>query len=167
MEAKEKREAAVKENRTEALLTTNLNRLEMKKITIKKALIATDIGDENTKLTAFEIEGPEEMDASDGYHTFTELYDHRIELFIALGRKIVDYGNHRAAADVWRSKKHSDGTMFDGWFVMGIGFIAGEQITYHLPTSRWEDTGFCKTLEAAPEWDGHTPQDVIERLKSL
>ena len=37
-----------------------------------------------------------------------------------------------------------------------------KQITYHLPLSKWEETGFAETLEKAPEFDGHTPDDVLE-----
>lgn len=117
---------------------------------------------------------------SDGYHTFAELYDHRITLFIALCKSRVainhcykcdrevecsaeDYG----VVDVWRSKVHSDGTSFDGWFIMGIGQNKRAQITYHIPLSRWEETNFAETLVRAPEWDGHTSADVLERLKKL
>ena len=32
---------------------------------------------------------------------------------------------------------------------------------------RWEETNFAKTLDKAPEFDGHTPADVLERIKSL
>lgn len=119
-----------------------------------------------------EAEGPEEMDASDGYHTFNELYDHRITLYITLCRHkhdllaIENPGKHL----VWRSKRHSDGELCFGTgtqFVLGIGTEKGKQITYHIPVERWEETEFAETLEKAPEWDGHTPADVIERLKQL
>lgn len=104
---------------------------------------------------------PDRGNISDGYHTFNELYDHRITLFIALCRKIRD-------ADTWRSRLHSDGTMFEGQFVMGIFDFPGGQITYHLPLSRWDETEFvAETLDYAPKWDGHSPSDVIERLKRL
>ena len=73
------------------------------------------------------------------------------------------YGN----SSVWRSKTNGDGTIWDGWFVMGIGKDAGKQITYHLPLSRWEETDFANTLDQAPEFDGHSSQDVLERLKQL
>jgi len=48
---------------------------------------------------------------SDGYHTFKELYDHRITLFIALCRKLSCLEKASNCADdyydVWRSKKNS------------------------------------------------------------
>lgn len=99
---------------------------------------------------------------SDGYHTFGELYDHRIQLFITLCSLLDE--EH----EVWRSKVHSDGTSLDGWFLLGIESKGGKQITYHLPISRWEECErFAYTYEVAPEFDGHTSADVLERLKSL
>lgn len=50
---------------------------------------------------------------------------------------------------------------------MGINKDKGEQITYHLPIKYWEECSFAPILEKAPEWDGHTPADVLNRLKSL
>ena len=105
---------------------------------------------------------------SDGYHTFNELYDHRITLYIALCKAIhLSCENNGFNNIVWRSKKHSDGSMMDGWFIMGIGKKAGEQVTYHLPLDRWKETDFAETLDKAPEYDGHTPADTLERLKKL
>lgn len=99
-----------------------------------------------------------DIEISDGYHTFTELYNHRIALWIALCR---------AHGDAWRSKVHSDGTAIDGWFILGLDGRRGKQITYHLPISRWGETDFACTLGKAPEWDGHTNADVLERLQAL
>lgn len=111
---------------------------------------------------------------SDGYHTFDELYEHRITLFIALCKKIQDFRYHGDQRNqlgdekiVWKSYHHSDGSNFEGWFVLGIGREKGKQITYHLPTSKWEECDFAEMLDFAPEFDGHTSADVIERLKNL
>jgi len=103
---------------------------------------------------------------SDGYHTFDELYDHRITLWIALCRKMAEI-HHRSDDVVWRSKLHSDGSSFDGWFVLGLLYDKGEQMTYHLPLSRWEQTDFAKELERAPEYDGHSSADVLKRIAAL
>jgi hypothetical protein len=102
---------------------------------------------------------------SDGYHSFGELYAHRIALFIALC-KVVHY-NSRYEFPVWKSKSHSDRTKIDGWFIMGIGFKKGDQISYHIPMSEWEKCWFAKEYEAAPDWDGHTSDDVLKRLMLL
>lgn len=91
---------------------------------------------------------------SDGYHTFSELYDHRIALFIALCHN---------RTDAWKSVMHSDESIMAGWFIAGIGREQGEQITYHLPLSLW-DTLHCEVLTKAPKYDGHSPSDVVKRL---
>ncbi len=137
----------------------------MKKITVTNANDATDTGDNaDQNLLKFEIEGPDSMEASDGYHTFSELYDHRITLYIALCRILARDAGYNG---IWRSKLHSDGTKFEGWFVLGIGWEVGKQITYHLPLARWPETEFALDLHNAPDFDGHTPADVLERLKNL
>lgn len=117
----------------------------------------------NTILIA---EGLDEMVVSDGYHTMDELYDHRQLLYIALCKTMTTH-DELCAIPVWRSKSHSDGTMFEGMFILGIGEEPGKQITYHLPLSLWDQTSFAKNYETAPEWDGHTPEDVLNRLMTL
>lgn len=110
---------------------------------------------------------------SDGYHTFKELYDHRIELYITLCRLYLELirksgeGEADYYKPVWRSRFHSDETHWDGWFLLGIEQEKGKQITYHLPASEWENCSFAYTLDKAPEFDGHGSYDVINRLKSL
>lgn len=105
----------------------------------------------------------ETMEVSDGYHTIDELYDHRITLFIALCASM----RLHTDAEIWRSKEHSDGSSFDGWYILGIGSEKGKQITYHIPIGRWDESSFAITRDRAPEWDGHSPADVLTRLKSL
>lgn len=101
-------------------------------------------------------------ETSDGYHTFNELYAHRIALFLAFCAQAATHWPEL----VWRSKLHSDGSSYDGWFVLGIGIERGEQITYHLPMSEWEAAAdFSVERERAPEFDGHTAADVLDRLK--
>jgi hypothetical protein len=109
----------------------------------------------------------EVVDMSDGYHTFTELYDHRIALFIALSRFFIQGKTFNDARNVWKSRKHFDGSEYEGWFIMGIGKERGAQISYHLPMSKWDAVGFAEELDRAPEWDGHTSSDVVERLNRL
>lgn len=111
---------------------------------------------------------------SDGYHTFKELYDHRIRLWIELCKaKSEQFQNKGGVMDfencpVWITTVHSDGSSWDGWFVLGVGKEKGQQITYYLPNSYWNECSrFATILEKAPEFDGHTSADVLERLKEL
>jgi hypothetical protein len=109
----------------------------------------------------------EDIQISDGYHTFDELYDHRITLFVALCR-CLRADAEQEHLDVYRSKLHHDGSALDGWYLLGLlNMNTGEQITYHLPLDRWDETNFARTMDRAHEWDGHTPQDVLARLAKL
>lgn len=98
---------------------------------------------------------------SDGYHTFDELYEHRCVLFLHLLKAL-----HRISNDGWWSRKHHDGTEFPGWVIAGA-FLGEEDkaITYHLP-EKWIPTlmKYAINIEPAPEWDGHTSADVLNRL---
>ena len=105
---------------------------------------------------------------SDGYHNFFELYEHRITLFITLAKfSYTNWLRNDETLPAWRTKSHSDGSVWEGWFILGLGTEPGEQITYHLPMSKWDECSFAATFEKAPEWDGHTSADVLERLKKL
>lgn len=93
---------------------------------------------------------------SDGFHTFAELYEHRHALFLALANSGL---LHRA----WRSKLHDDGTMHDGYFIAGIDLPTGT-VSYHLPCLTGTPSAVHPDPGPRPAWDGHTPEDVIERL---
>lgn len=117
-----------------------------------------------------EVMGFDKKMISDGYHTFGELYAHRYALFIALCKALNTYPQYTSAitlVSVWRSKLHDDGTMFNDSFIMGFNFVDVAPITYHLPMRLWALTDFLDTLEKAPPWDGHTSNDVLERLTLL
>lgn len=102
-----------------------------------------------------QLEKPITGETSDGYHTFSELYEHRHALFIVLQ-------GHRES---WMSKKHHDGSEMDGWFIAGLELPTGT-ITYHLPMRLWDTCvkNGAEVMENAPEWDGHTSKDVVNRL---
>lgn len=96
---------------------------------------------------------------SDGYHTFEELYEHRIRLWIALCKE--------NTINSWATKRHSDGSVWKGWFLMGMFSEDGKQMTYHLPNKFWKEIPSTIKIIQAPEYDGHTPNDVLKRLKKL
>src|SRR5688572_12683211 len=104
---------------------------------------------------------------SDGYHTFGELYQHRTLIYISLCRAIEYLNAIREEIPVWKTTTHSDGSSYEGWFLLGIYKEKGKQITYHLENSYWDMCNFAETLDKAPEWDGHNSNDVLNRLKLL
>jgi len=98
---------------------------------------------------------------SDGYHTFDELYEHRCLLFCLYLSTCIEWGVP------WKSRLHPDGSKFDGWFIAGINLgrypAKASVISYHLPDRLW-DVCPAYAIERAPAFDGHTSQDVLERI---
>ena len=94
---------------------------------------------------------------SDGSHTFGELYKHRCYLFAC----ICNQNKHIA----WKSKKHIDGSMYEGYFIVGINTPTGVA-TYHYSMEYW-DLFHIKEIPHSPEYDGYTPDDVLDRLLGL
>jgi len=97
---------------------------------------------------------------SDGNHTFDELYHHRAVLFSIICNTF-PYSIH-----AWKSKKHHDGDMYADMFIVGIDTPKG-QATYHYDIYPYWDLFKVKELEFAPEWDGHTSEEAIERMYSV
>lgn len=112
----------------------------------------------NTRLADLIEPEPITGETSDGYHTFNELYDHRAKLFSVIIATFPD--------KAWKSKKHNDGTMFDDMFIVGIETPEG-QATYHYDIDPYWNIFKCREVEKAPEWDGHTPEQAIERILKL
>lgn len=99
---------------------------------------------------------------SDGYHTFDELYSHRMFLFAAL----LQLAQKQSKTEVitFKSKLHDDGTMFPNYFIVGVKTPEG-YFTYHYHEDHWDLFDVIE-VEKAPEWDGHKSDDVV-RLLSL
>ena len=95
-------------------------------------------------------------DISDKWHTFGDLYYHRMILTYMVLK------NYPSLS--WKSKQHHDGTMFDDSFIVGIDTAKG-QYSYHYDLKYW-DLFDIKELDKAPVYDGHKPED-IGRLLSL
>lgn len=127
-------------------------------------LINSLIIQSNTNKTSTEELNFDANQISDGYHTFGELYEHRVELYIMLCRLLANPHLFNTVAAVWRSVTHSDGTLFEGWFLLGVNKTPGFQITYHVPMKKWDSCSFAETLAKAPEFDKHSSKDVLERL---
>ena len=100
---------------------------------------------------------PNEGKVSDGYHTFDELYEFRRAYNAALV-------NTHAYPSI-KSHRHSNGELCygGGWFIVQMQLPTG-QISNHYEDKYWDEFD-CEERECADPWDGHTENDVIERLK--
>lgn len=97
---------------------------------------------------------------SDGYHTFKELYEFRKLLNAQLFNEWSVQGKY----SVHKSYRHGDGELAfgGGWFIVMATLPTG-QISFHYENKDW-DLFNCEIREKANVWDGHTPQDVLNRL---
>lgn len=120
---------------------------------------------------------------SDKWHTFEDLYNHRMAFNIALCNaiSIIDkkeveefqsnFGHidfHEPRTYCYKSWKHHDNEndpMFEGSFIVVIESTQG-QISYHYQAEHW-DKFKIEEREEANKYDGHTPEDTIKRLISL
>jgi hypothetical protein len=125
-----------------------------------------------------------ENNISDGYHTFGELYEFRklynAALFNEWGnpntiRKHLDPSSFDGVGsvtgikyDVHKSMRHNDGELCfgGGWFIV-VAILPGGQISNHYKMEDWDLFKVPETVIAKYEFDGHTPQDVLERLKQI
>jgi hypothetical protein len=90
-------------------------------------------------------------------HTLVELYDHRRALSRALMLLRPEVS--------WRSRAHhpTDEAIDVDRFVVGMDLPTG-QITYHYRLEDWSDFDGVVERDHAPKWDGHSREDVVERL---
>ena len=131
-------------------------------------------------------------EVSDGYHTFNELYEFRKvynaalfnEWAIAYNKSVKGYEgtdknklhpeiqlflkNLKPKYNVHKSWKHFDGELCfgGGWFIV-VAILPTGQISNHYEAKDWDLFKIPETKKALFEFDGHTPQDVIKRLKAL
>ena len=99
-------------------------------------------------------------DASDGHHTFDELYDYRM-----LYNAHAAAGWLAAGVPVVKSWHHADGDLCfgGGWFIVTATLPTG-QVSNHYRAEHW-DLFAVPAVELPPEYDGHTPADAAERLR--
>ena len=97
---------------------------------------------------------------SDGYHTFKELYEFRKVYNAVLFNEWFNQGKY----SVHKSMKHSDGEKCfgGGWFIVVATLPTGD-ISNHYENKDWNLFN-CEVRPRAKEWDGHTSQDVVNRL---
>lgn len=97
-------------------------------------------------------------EVSDGYHTFKELYLHRILLFIALCNLQPDQCH--------KTHKNFEKQEWPGWFILVLHHPIAGQISYHIPDKYWDNVR-CKSVEWNFTYDGHNSSDVLDRLLKM
>ena len=100
------------------------------------------------------------LNVSDGYHTFEELYEFRM-LYNAAFFKHLFYSNF----PVHKSFRHYDGELCfgGGWFIVVAELPTGI-ISNHYESKYWDLFHVPSFHKSITPFDGHTPQDVVERL---
>ena len=123
---------------------------------------------------------------SDGYHTFDELYEFRkmynavlfnewslenpyqTEARLGHNETFNDNQQFISKYNVHKSWRHNDGELCfgGGWFIVSAMLPTG-LISNHYKAEDWDLFQVPEVEKALYEFDGHTPQDVLIRLKSL
>ena len=156
----------------------------------KKVVIVYDNIDEAPIHSATPLENIKRL--SDGYHTFDELYEFR-KMYNAvlfnewasnyyeilknyedvdiktLHPEIQNFLNTiKPKYNVHKSWRHNDGELCfgGGWFIVSAMLPTG-LISNHYKAEDWDLFKVPEVEKAIYEFDGHTPQDVLVRLKSL
>ena len=103
-------------------------------------------------------------DTSDGYHTFKELYEFRMVYNAILFN---EWGLNNKY-EVHKSLRHYDGELCfnGGWFIV-VAILPTGQISNHYEEKYWNLFNIPQVEKASYPFDGHTSQDVIERLKNI
>lgn len=123
---------------------------------------------------------------NDGYHTFGDLYNFRKLYNAALFNEWATENTHEEEArkghnammgdnqpftpkyKVHKSIRHNDGELCfgGGWFIV-VAVLPTGQISNHYKIEDWDLFKIPETEKALYPFDGHTPEDVLIRLKTL
>lgn len=103
-------------------------------------------------------------DISDGYHTFGDLYEIRKAYNVALFNEWAEQGKYNVHKSI---RHHSEELCFGGgWFIV-VAILPEGQISNHYKMEDWDLFKIPEARRAMVEFDGHTTNDVIERLINL
>lgn len=105
-----------------------------------------------------ETENTNMKNIHDGYHSFDDLYMHRMILSAILFSTYKNYA--------WKSRKHSDGEIWEDLFITGVSIPGVGDYSYHYHEEFW-DKFDVPEIEFAPEYDGHKPEDIDRLFKLL
>lgn len=98
---------------------------------------------------------------SNDYHTFSKIYDSRQ---VCNNAMLVNECVKKGLFNIHKSWKHNDGKecFGGGWFIVQMDLPTG-QISNHYEAKYWNEFQ-CEEREVSDVWDGHTPQQALERM---
>lgn len=102
---------------------------------------------------------------SDGHHTFKELYDYRM-MYNAL---LFNEWSKKGLYNVHKSYHHYDGELCfgdDKWFIVVAELPTGS-ISNHYKREYWNLFKVPEVEKSTTPYDGHTPQDALERMNKF
>jgi hypothetical protein len=138
----------------------------------------------NDVLQNLKDDGQDISTVSDGYHSFAELYEFRKVYNAALFNEwaknydpkysglydsdFPNYSKMRPHYNVHKSWKHHDGELCfgGGWFIV-CAKLPGGLISNHYPEADWDLFKVPEVEASIFEYDGHTAQDVLDRLSAV
>ncbi len=93
----------------------------------------------------------------DRHYAFWQFYELRTIMLIMISNSVPDL--------CFKAREHSDGTMFNNDFILGINTELGLS-TYHIKNMYFECFN-VKEVDSSPIWDGYTQEDNLNRTKSI
>lgn len=106
----------------------------------------------------------ENIELKDQAHTIDELYEFRL-IYNAL---LFNLWEETGKYEVYKSKRHDDGELcFDGDYFIVVAMLPKGQISNHYPMDKWEYFKIPEYEKVKDEFDGHTSQDVLDRLRDV
>ena len=111
-----------------------------------------------------------ENNVSDGYHTFGELYEYRLVYNALWFNSLSKHFNKNGVVNpynVHKSERHNGGEKCfgGGWFIVMAQLPTG-QVSNHYEMKYWNYFDI-PIQQRADRWDGHTPQEALERMKGV
>ena len=123
---------------------------------------------ENKEMLESEFIQPIKEELKDLKETLDVVYQFRL-MYNAL---LFNEWHKHSEVEVYKSKRHSDGSIpfecdSEDWFVVVAILPTGKQITNHYRMDHWNYFKIPEYDKVKDEFDGHTSDDVLDRLMEL
>ena len=105
----------------------------------------------------------DDVEISDGHHTFEELYSYRLVYHAEAVKHWMSLG-----IEVVISLRHSDGELcFGGGYFIVVAQLPAGQVSNHYKLDCIDYFRTVPYVEIPPKYDGHTPQEALKRIQQF